>query len=271
VKGIDKTPLIIAFLTVVVVIGISSHSSSQAVSAEPVSTPAATPFYAEGGPFFTYPLMCPKDIPLREGLSWRGITVGKSYLWDLEELYGVVATRVQIEYYAGSFADLYGITLTGKASIERRLARGFQACVVDWKVAALAIGLINDAQLSDYLEPWIIRFGAPEIISWSVGVGESWRYRTLIWPRQGLALYVDRGDLSPQGAFVTDVIFFPPAQSKEDLLGWPYSQLQTTPLIGLEGEYPGPLNPFDFAGMLATATARSLLTPTLASTLTPMR
>jgi hypothetical protein len=68
VKPIGKVFLTIAVLAVVVAIGISSHSSSQVVSAEPVSTPAATPFYAEGGPFFTYPLMCPKDIPLREGL-----------------------------------------------------------------------------------------------------------------------------------------------------------------------------------------------------------
>ncbi len=265
-KPIGKGFLTVAFLAGIVAIGVSSHHVSGAASAEPAPTPTMTPFYAEGGPFFTDPLMCPKDIPLREGRSWRGITIGRSHLFDLEELYGVRATRVQISYFAGTFADLYGITLTDSASIARKLALGFQACIVDGKIAALAIRLVSDAQLSDYLEPWIIRFGAPEIISWSVGVGESWRYRTLIWPRQGLALYVDRGDLSPQGAFVTDVIFFPPAQSKEDLLGWPYAQLQTTPLIGLEGEDSGPLNPFDFAGMLATATAQSLPTPTLAST-----
>jgi hypothetical protein len=51
VKPIGKVFLTIAVLAVVVAIGISSHSSLQVVSAEPVSTPAATPFYAEGGPF----------------------------------------------------------------------------------------------------------------------------------------------------------------------------------------------------------------------------
>ncbi len=209
------------------------------VTTQPGPTMFPTIYYQNGGPFFTDPLMCPKDVPLRQGLSWRGIVIGKSYLFDLEDLYGVRATRISMDYFHGSFADLYGITLTGRASIERKLALGFQACIVDGKVAALAVVPVNDIQLSDYLEGWITKFGPPEIISWPVGVGESYRYRTLIWPKQGLALYVDRGDFSPKGALVTTVIFLPPVRDPADLAKWPYSQLQTTPRISSQGEDPG--------------------------------
>ncbi len=224
----------------------------------PTPSRAPTVFYQNGGPFVTLPLMCPKDIPLREGLSWRSITVGRSYLWDLDELYGVYSTPIQpieLSFFPGSFADIYRITLTSRASMDRRLATGVEACVVNWKIAALAITLINDSDLSPKMEDWIAHFGIPDVVTWSHG--EEWRYRDLLWSKAGLALKVDTATLHDRWVSVNLVVFFPPVRSAGELsTSWPYTQLRRTPPKGINEGYPEEANPFNFRAILATVTAQ---------------
>lgn len=214
--------------------------------------------------------MCPKNIPVRPGLSWRGLTIGKSTLNDLNELYGVIATRVDPDY-KGAFADIYGIALTGTASIKRKLSGAVEACVVNWKIAALAISTVSDAELSDFVPDWITRFGIPDIVRWSVG--GSWRYRDLVWPQQGLGLHVDLGDASLKLAYVTLVVFFPPLQAEIEMAQWPYAQMQNTRPDLPDDGFPQEQNPFDFPSMLATSnanqTATAIMAASPAATLSP--
>lgn len=246
------------------------HAASISVGEATLTpSPTSTVFYSDGGPFIDYPLMCPENIPLESGLSWRGIIVGQSYLQDLEDLYGVVAAQVEPNL-RGTFAPVYRISLTGKASLDRQLAIEVEACVVNWKIAALMISPVNDQQLSDAIETWVGQFGAPEIVSWSVG--GSWRYRDLIWPKKGLALHVDLGDASLRMAYIATVVFFSPLRLNDDLSRWPYSQLRKLPPTMPNDEgYPEAVNPFDFAHMRVTATAQASFTPSGArmSTLIP--
>jgi hypothetical protein len=225
-------------------------------------TATATP--ALGGRFFTYPLTCPANLSVRKGLSWRGITIGQSSLAELEEVYGVIASRIE-PLEKGDFAPIYSITLTGKASRERNLASSMETCVVGGRVTVLALAGDNDKFATPTVQYWIEQYGVPDIITWSQ---IDWGHRTLVWPKVGLALEVSLGDRvvdlksNPYQIYAETIVFFPPIVKEADLSGWPYSGLRQKPLTTPnDGGYPTVQDPFNFEAVMGTAQATLSATP----------
>jgi hypothetical protein len=251
----------IGMLMFVFLVQPKSNSVNELQNTPISSTVTTTPEQSDR--FFTYPLTCPANLVLREGLSWRGITIGRSTSDELNEVYGVIASRVEpIE--KGNFAPIYSITLTSKASRERKLAASMEACFIGWKVAVLALSGDSDEFATPTVQYWIAQYGIPDIITWSYS---DWGYRTLVWPKVGLALEVRLDDRLldlknyPYTIYAETIIFFPPISRVEDLLGWPYSGLiQTLPTVPNDGGYPTVADPFNFEVLVSTEE------PTLAAT-----
>jgi len=233
----------------------ASKSSTGAISdqAIAVSTSEPTTFFDNGGPFIEFPLTCPKDMTLRDGLSWRGVTIGYSPLSDVEDVYGVLGYRVDpIE--PGSFAPSYGIDLTVKAARERKLPGSMETCIVDGRVAVLALSGDNDDTAPPSVPYWIQRFGIPDIVTWSY---MDWSYRDLLWSKVGLALEVriDTTDLAhhPDQVYAEIIVFFPPSKNAGDLSSWPYSGLhKIAPTVPNDKGISTDENPFNFDAMVGT-------------------
>jgi hypothetical protein len=204
---------------------------------------------------FSFPLTCPNNIRVAEGVKWRDITVGKATLDDLQELYGVLAIY-PVPSSGNTFAPTYNISLTETASRQRKLAQTAEICLVNRKIAALALTLNNEEQLSIFLRDWLTKYGKPDIVTWAKGWGL--QYRTLIWSKSGIALLVDAHavDLEPRAVFASVVVFYPPTQPPIDWAQWPYAGLTYTPVdVPNDAGYPTKENPFDFDLIFGTATA----------------
>src|SRR5262245_45659250 len=106
-----------------------------AVEVTSESTPEATALYHGGGPFPTFPLMCPKDMLISDGPTWRTVTVGRSSLDDIENIYDVRFTaesgRSGLE---GNFAPTYSILLTAEGANKWKLPQSADLCLVDGKI-----------------------------------------------------------------------------------------------------------------------------------------
>src|SRR5688500_12215915 len=85
------TSFVVVILTILVVVNSQSGLVAGYGQIDPTldATAEPTAFYENGGPFPSYPLTCPADMPVSEGPTWRTITIGRSSVIDLEEIYGV--------------------------------------------------------------------------------------------------------------------------------------------------------------------------------------
>jgi hypothetical protein len=225
-------------------------------SSPSTNNPSFTPssFYSNGGVFISFPLVCPRNLRVGPGPTWRSITVGQSTRYDLEELYGVQASK-DIPSDRGNFADTFSINLTASAARERQLSQFANICTVDGTIAILALDAVHDSDLSLLLQDWIMRLGEPDIVNWAPS-GIGWRYRILVWPKQGVAIEVDAGAIpfDPNAGLVQIVVLFPFMETI-DWDQWPLSGLvQDAPRTPNEG-YPTQENPFDFDTMRMTIIA----------------
>lgn len=220
------------------------------------TTTTPTVYYDNGGPFTTSPLACPANMIVSAGPTWREITIGLSTLQDVENLYGVRAVPEE-PHYSGDFGRSFNISLTAEAAQERKISAIIDFCVVDGKVAAFTVPLAYDDTLpTSQIDSWLSRYGRPELVTW-VATGNTWEYRTLIWPGEGIALDVNVSlvEQEPHLAWVGSITFFPYAQGDNYLGQWPYTGLnRQAPTSNNDAGNPTEENPFDFDSMLATPT-----------------
>lgn len=230
------------------------YPNQHSVNAQ-VSTAMPTLFPNQGGTFIRIPLTCPEHLSVRKGLSWRGIELGVSSLDDIQEIYGVIASRTA-PLETGSFAPVYDIALTPRASRERKIPEAMEVCIVNGKVAVLSLSGDNDELASPSLLYWVQKYGPPNIVTWSF---KDWKYRDLVWSNLGLALEVriDTPDPAnkPDQTYVESVIFFPPAQNQNDLLSWPYLGLREIAPTSPNDSGFFDKNPFHFESILVAATS----------------
>jgi len=231
-----------------------SQNASSRLTLAGAATPTPTVSELDKSvPSFSIPFACPKTMKLNKGHSWRNITIGESTLSDLQDLYGFLAGDPM--YRQNPFlAPTYSLTLTAEASRDRALARSVDACIVDRKIAALLLDPIHDAELPVMLRDWLIKYSAPSIVTFARSF--DWGYRTLVWPNEGVGLIVDlrATNIDRDAVYTVLVAFFPPAQSPDDLNGWPYAGLlRSSPTLINDG-YPAAMNPFDFEAMIGTST-----------------
>lgn len=273
----NKPPLCISVGLLLILSIVPACSPGEKLSPS-ASSSSFTPssFYSNGGVFISFPLACPRNLRVGPGPTWRNITVGQSTRYDLEELYGVQAAK-DTPFDRGDFADTFSINLTASAARRRQLSGFASFCTVDGTIAVLALDAVHDSDLSSLLRDWITTLGEPDIVNWAPS-GIGWRYRILVWPKQGVAVEVDAG--SPDIPFVQIVVLFP-FMEVIDWNQWPLSGLvQDAPRTPNDG-YPTQENPFDFDTMRMTVFAPppnqqlaittepfSTATPTLAPILT---
>lgn len=231
----------------------SARESIQSRSEETESV-----YYENGGPFPTYPLACPADMAVSDGPTWRTITIGRSSLPNIEDLYGVRFTLDnQPAWIAGDFARFYSVLLTAEAADRWELPGSAALCVVGGKIMVLSISVMgNDPELpSNWISEWVELYGVPEIVTWTA-TGNDWRWRTVVWPQHGVAVDVDVAavETHPAAALVDSVTFFPYAQGNDYLASWPYTGLNRQPPTSPNEGYPNSENPFDFEALLPEAT-----------------
>jgi hypothetical protein len=225
--------------------------------------PYPTVSHLQSGTFPTSPLMCPRDMMVAEGPSWRGITIGKSLLNDLEEIYGVRFTRNLLSSDKDSGLSYY-VTLTSKASQERKLSGYAETCLVNGKIIALMLAVGKDSELpSGWLGEWIQQLGEPQIVTWAGN--NDWGWRLLIWPKKGIALLADVRSINqdPSAVLIDSVVLFPFATDSISLSRWPFTKLVKTPPTAnnIDGS-PTAENPFMFDIIKATTTIQFDSSPT---------
>lgn len=83
--------------------------------------------------------------------------------------------------------------------------------------------------------------------------GNDWRFRTVIWPDEGIILNVDAGATpnDPKIALVAGVTLAPFSDNEQFLSEWPYLNLPTEPPTSVNQGFSAEQNPFNFAEMLA--------------------
>lgn len=189
---------------------------------------------------------CPTNLPSVEGNTWRGITINESRLLDLQNLYGVIASRSEpVQRSSSSFTNVYTISLTRESAETRNIAQGVKVCLLDNKISALYLSVGFDSELPDAdYNSWIVRYGNPDIVTWSSS--RNWNNRMAIWSAEGVAvdidiIYLDEDRVT---AFVNGVLFFPPTVDNPSLETFPFNWLQqdapdtTPPIEGLSVENP---------------------------------
>lgn len=220
-----------------------------------------------GYPFLVR-MNCPNNMLVDEGPTWRGVTVGKSTIDDIEEVYGI---RFNLEQgYDPSLAPLYSVHLTSSGTARFKLPQNAFVCLLHGKVAAINLSVIGDAKLlGQNLPQWTVTYGSPELVTWA---DNDWEWRLLLWPKDGFALLVhvlgvdvDQKEatlvVDQNTALVDSVFFFPFAKGKDYQSQWPYSSLRRIPPDVENIHFPTAENPFDFGSLIGTTQ------PTLKATL----
>lgn len=266
--GVFVLPLVALVLPVEQVSG-RNTANTGTPAVEGTNIPTPTPFYTNGGPFPDWPLACPWKMVAGEGPTWRGVTIGKSSMADLEELYGVRFAQLPPRY-AGNFAPTFYINLVSKTAEQRKMSQVAQACPdVNGKIAVLELSLAYDENFpSGWLHDWVWQYGVPEITTW---IGNEWDFRIALWPKQGFALAVDvqSTDLDPKVAAVNSIYYYPFVTDDQYMSRWPFSGLRKeAPTVSNNMGFPTKENPIDYEAMMA-AKPKEFLTGTPSSTPAP--
>lgn len=251
-----RVPLLICILSnIAILLILNPYTSKMQAEATEEITPEATVFYEHQGLFPSFPLSCPEDMPISEGPTWRTITIGRSVLDDIENLYGVRFTlENQPSWVTGSFAPAYGILLTADGARRWGLPQSADLCVIDGKIAALSL-LLDEEFPPGWIIDWVNRYGIPELVAWPA-LGNDWCWRVIVWPQQGIAVsvYAAAVEDQPGAALVNSVTLFPYAQGDDYLSAWPYTALNRQPPSSTNEGCPTAENPFDFEALLPEAT-----------------
>jgi len=231
--------------------------------------PRPTPTEAPGGLMgnIASQLLCPVNLS-GVGPTWRNITIGKSTLQDLEELYKpyrVLPIRVTPydtrtkAYPKADYAPLFQIWVGSDVYKESLGLSAFvEVCTVSDVIAALRVAALYDSSVPHSIQELIGFLGRPALISWS----EKEKYsRLLLWPEKGISAEV-------QNFVVLESIYFYPFRSSKDTDVWPLNRLLIKPVPIFFPGTPEPLDQFKFPALELTLTA-SLAWPRAASTAAP--
>lgn len=117
---------------------------------------------------------CSCIISVKSGPSWQNLTIGESSLEDVQSILGVEGTQSPQDN-SWNFRDAHEAVTWYKA----------EACFVEQKLAALYIARDPNIGTMD-LDQILDQFGKPNRVTW----GPDFNLRALIWPEQGMLVFV---------------------------------------------------------------------------------
>lgn len=215
----------------------SMGSSMSLVTPTPLPTSVGDDIFPQG-------LIC-SDIVMNEGPTWRGITIGKTTLTDLEELLEAGETVIP---YRG---DMWRFEMLDFYHLPYQIT----ACIQNETIVAMKIGgLFTPLWIDDF----IAMYGVPDAVTYTRGSSE----RIALWFERGVAATVFIHENTNAYGLVGSFIYFPyqPVEGYETR--WPYNRTLQEGVPSMDQDVSNEQNPFDFNAMVATITAQPLRTPT---------
>lgn len=242
------------YLILLIVFGFSMFVTSQE------NTPTVTPLPTPSMDTRPFPngMYC-NEIAKALGSSWRGITVGESFLSDFEQQLFSLSEEYSVTERPNptNLGILYSVPT--EIAVERQIPRAVTICVTDDIITSLRVSNTGFPEPSVFIDDWIINLGTPDVVTW----GASSLSRVVFWFEEGIALDVFVGE--PEYGAVFSTVYLP----YQDVEGYenrfPYNRTTLKPFaedVVRQPPIPTQQNPFDFDTILATITAEPSRTPT---------
>lgn len=166
---------------------------------------------------------CPQDLEISLGASWRGIRIGESSLFDIEEIFGIRFAFVVSLASEKINRNNYYLHLLDDRAYREGLPTYIEVCIINGSLASIRLTPDADHETpSSFLHDWIQVYGIPEFVTWDA-TGNSWRWREVAWPEKGIILTVDTSltTYDPVLALVNTVTFAPFINDSNPLDFWP--------------------------------------------------